>query len=87
MDMEDIIEQVRSYIAVMENIDVNIISADSHLVADIGMTSIDIIEMMCNLGSEYELPLENDVELSLSTVGSVAEYIYMKAPANISMGN
>ena len=87
MDMEDIIDQVRNYIAVMENIDANIISADSHLVVDIGMTSIDIIEMMCHLGSEYELPLENDVELSLSTVGSVAEYIHMKAPANISMWN
>ena len=79
--MEEILDQIRNYIAGMESIDADTISADSHLVIDIGLTSIDIIEMMCHFGAEYGLPLENDVELSLSTVRSVAEYIYAKSPA------
>lgn len=76
--MEQYIQKIKNYIAMMEDINIEEIEDDSHIIKDIGMSSLDIVEMMCYFEEEYSITIELGMETKLNTIQSVATYISSK---------
>ena len=51
------------------------ITKDSILLADLGMNSFDLINMVCVLEDEFDVEIPDRVIGNFKTVGDVADYI------------
>lgn len=69
------IEQIKELLAKQLKIDLNTIEDDSNILDDLGADSLDVVEMLMTLESEFGLIVPDEDVMSLKTVRSVAEYI------------
>jgi acyl carrier protein len=72
---EDIFNQVKEILIAEMGIDPEHIGRDSNLVNDLGMDSLDSIEVLCELEERFGLEIPDEVAEKLITVGQIVEYI------------
>ena len=68
-------EKVRDMIASQLQIDAASITPESRLVEDLRADSANVMVMILELETEFGLEVEDEVILSLKTVGDVVKYI------------
>ena len=75
-------EKVKKMLASQLNIDVKSISDSSRIVEDLGADSLDMMEMLMGLESEYSITIPDEVAENLKTVGDVARFLDKQAGKN-----
>jgi acyl carrier protein len=70
-----VFDKVRDMIAEQLQVDAAEITAESRLVEDLKADSANVMVMILELESEFGIEVEDDVILSLKTVGDVVSYI------------
>ena len=68
-------EKVRDMIAAQLQVDASTITPESRLVEDLKADSANVMVMILELESEFGIEVEDEVILSLKTVGDVVKYI------------
>ena len=67
-----VLDKLKEIIAAQFGIDVDVVSEDTDIVADLGADSLDVVEMMMALEEEYGVTIEDSKIPDLKTVGDVA---------------
>ncbi|MBA5850498.1 acyl carrier protein [Clostridium sp. cel8] len=70
-----IFEKIKKIIAEQLGIDENEIKLDSSFVDDLGADSLDIVELIMALETEFDLEIPDEEAEKISTVEDVVEYI------------
>lgn len=70
-----VFEKVRKLIAKQLEKDEKDIAAESRLVEDLGADSANVMVMILDLETEFGIDVEDDVIMTLKTVGDVVKYI------------
>ncbi len=70
-----VFEQVRDMIASQLQVDAATITPESRLVEDLKADSANVMVMILELEQHFEVEVEDEVILSLKTVGDVVKYI------------
>ncbi len=70
-----VFEQVRDMIASQLQVDAASITPESRLVEDLKADSANIMVMILELENQFNIEVEDEVILTLKTVGDVAKYI------------
>ena len=68
-------ERVKSVIADQLGVDEDTITMESSFVDDLGADSLDIVELIMGLESEFDLEIPDDQAEKISTVGDAVNYI------------
>ena len=70
-----VFEKVRDMIASQLQADASTITPESRLVEDLKADSANVMVMILELESEFGIEVEDEVILTLKTVGDVVDYI------------
>ncbi|MFL0268241.1 acyl carrier protein [Candidatus Clostridium radicumherbarum] len=70
-----IFEKVKDIIADQLGIDADEISMESSFMDDLGADSLDIVELIMALESEFDLEIPDEDAEKISTVANVVDYI------------
>jgi NADH dehydrogenase (ubiquinone) 1 alpha/beta subcomplex 1 len=76
--MEEITNEIIAYIAMLENIDTSELNGQTDLTKDAGMSSLDIVQMLCSFEEKYDLVFDDIVGMEINTIADVAEYMNTK---------
>ena len=68
-------ERVKSVIADQLGVDEDTITMESSFVDDLGADSLDIVELIMGLESEFDIEIPDDQAEKISTVGDAVNYI------------
>ena len=68
-------EKLQQIIAEVLNVDADEITMDTTFVDDLGADSLDIVELIMGLESEFDLEIPDDQAEKISTVGDAVNYI------------
>lgn len=68
-------EKIRNVIADQLSIDVEEINMESSFVDDLGADSLDIVELIMALETEFDIEIPDEDAEKITTVGDVVEYI------------
>lgn len=71
----DEFERVKSVIADQLGADESSITLESSFVDDLGADSLDIVELIMGLETEFEIEIPDDQAEKISTVGDAVNYI------------
>lgn len=69
------IEKVKELLAKQLRLEVASIEDDANILDDLGADSLEIVEMLMTLESEFGITVPDEDVMSLKTVRSVAEYL------------
>jgi acyl carrier protein len=69
------LSKVIDYIAAYQNIPAKKISEDTHFIKDLGMSSLDLIQLVCAAEEHFNVEFDEDRLGELMTVGSIACYL------------
>ena len=69
------IEKIKDLLAKQLRLDVNTIEDDANILDDLGADSLEVVEMLMTLESEFGIIVPDEDVMSLKTVRAVAEYI------------
>ena len=69
------IEKIKELLAKQLRLDVNNIEDDANILDDLGADSLEVVEMLMTLESEFGIVVPDEDVMSLKTVRAVAEYI------------
>lgn len=69
------IEKIKELLAKQLRLDVATIDDDANILDDLGANSLEIVEMLMTLESEFGILVPDEDVMELKTVRSVAEYI------------
>ena len=69
------LDKVREMIAGQLNLDVEKVTKDAEIVADLGADSLDMIEMLMSLEEEFGISVPDDVAQGLKTVEDIEKFI------------
>lgn len=70
-----VLNKVKALIAEQMNIDESKISPDSNIIKDLGADSLDIVEMLMNVESEWGLVIDDEDVPKLQRIKDVVAYI------------
>jgi acyl carrier protein len=70
-----VFEKVRDTIAEQLSIDANDINMESSFIDDLGADSLDIVELIMALETEFDIEIPDEDAEKITTVGSVVDYI------------
>lgn len=70
-----VLDKVKALIAEQMNIDESKISPDSDIIKDLGADSLDIVEMLMNVESEWGLVIDDEDVPGLTKIKDVVAYI------------
>ncbi len=70
-----IFEKLKDMIVDQLGISRDKIKLDSNIFDDLGADSLDIVEMLMEIESEWDIIIDDDDTTSLKTVGDVVKYI------------
>jgi acyl carrier protein len=73
-----ILEKVKKAVAEQLEIDVNGISEQNSLIGDLRADSLDIVQMLIAMESEFGIEFQDDEIKELKTVGDVAKFLQSK---------
>ncbi|MBR2404249.1 MAG: acyl carrier protein [Clostridia bacterium] len=74
-----VFEKVRDIVADQLGIDIDTITPDSSFIEELGADSLDVVELIMALETEFDLEIPEDEAENVSTVGDVVEYIKANA--------
>jgi acyl carrier protein len=66
---------IKEMIARKLNLDVSEITDDKHLIQDLGADSLDTVELVMELETEYDIDIADEDAETLVTVGAIKQYI------------
>ena len=69
------IEKVKDLLAKQLRLDVDTIEDDANILDDLGADSLEVVEMLMTLESEFGIIVPDEDVLELKTVRAVADYI------------
>ena len=69
------IEKIKDLLAKQLRLDVNTIEDDANILDDLGADSLEVVEMLMTLESEFGIIVPDEDVMELKTVRAVAEYI------------
>lgn len=75
------IEELIKYISSYQNIPVEKMNKESHLVKDLGMSSLDMMDLASAVEEHFGIEFEEDDLIDLLTVEKIANYIEMRREA------
>lgn len=70
-----VFEQVKESLAEILSKDVDMIDLDTKLVDDLGVDSIDSVELIMAVEEVYDITVPEEDAMAMKTVGDVVEYI------------
>ncbi|APQ95528.1 acyl carrier protein [Clostridium botulinum] len=70
-----IFEKIKATIAEQLSIDEDEITMESSFIDDLGADSLDIVELIMALETEFDLEIPDEDAEKISTVGDVVDYI------------
>jgi len=70
-----VFEKVRDMIAAQMQVEASTITPESRLVEDLKADSANVMVLILELETEFSIEVEDEIILTLKTVGDVAEYI------------
>lgn len=68
-------EKVKRVLAEQLGVDESIITPDSSFVDDLGADSLDIVELIMGLETEFDIEIPDEDAEKIATVGDAVEYI------------
>ena len=68
-------DKIKTLLADQLNIDESKITEDSDIIKDLGADSLDVVEMLMNLESEFDITIPEEDAQNLKTVGDLFRYI------------
>ncbi|MBR2616044.1 MAG: acyl carrier protein [Clostridia bacterium] len=69
------IDKVKELLSKQLKIELSTIEDDANILDDLGADSLDVVEMLMTLESEFGIVVPDEDVMGLKTVRSVAEYI------------
>ena len=72
------IEKIKEIISEKLNLDVTGLTKETRFKEDLGADSLDLFELIMALEDEYSIEIDQDDLESLTTVGSVEDYLAQK---------
>lgn len=75
MTTEEIFEKVRELVAERLNVDEDEVTEDAKFIDDLGADSLDIVELVMDLESEFDLEIPDEDAEAIATVVDAVEYI------------
>ncbi|MDR0951416.1 MAG: acyl carrier protein [Oscillospiraceae bacterium] len=73
-----ILEKVKHTLAKQLEISPDLISAETNIIRDLGADSLDLVELVMELESVYNIIITTDEAGDLSRVGAIASFIEKK---------
>ncbi len=70
-----VFDKIRDMIADQAGIDADSIKLESNILKDIGLDSLDIVELIMSAEDEWDIIIEDDDVASFATIGDVVNYI------------
>lgn len=70
-----ILEKLIEIVSAQLDIDAATISADTNLIEDLGVDSLDVVEMFMEVQDEFGVEIPDEDVDSIKTIGDMAEYI------------
>ncbi len=70
-----VFEKVKKIITEQLGIDEKEVTLESAFIEDLGADSLDIVELIMAMESEFDMEIEDDEVEDISTVGDVVNYI------------
>ena len=68
-------EKVKKVLAEQLGIDESVITLDSSFVDDLGADSLDIVELIMGLETEFDIEIPDEEAEKITTVGDAVDYI------------
>lgn len=76
MEKDDIIKKINSLLIQEFEIEENNISPNAHLKDDLGLESLDFVDIAANVKKEYGITLKGSDVTSIKTVGNLYDFVY-----------
>ena len=73
------LEKVVKIIADYQKIDPATITPDSRLVADLGLSSLDVVMLLCQFEDTFGIEIADEDLMSLTNIQSIVDYIRTKS--------
>lgn len=73
------LEKVVKIIADYQKIDPATITPDSRLVADLGLSSLDVVMLLCQFEDTFSIEIADEDLMSLTNIQSIVDYICAKS--------
>ena len=70
-----IYEKLRDFLSNQLGVDPGEIRPESNIIDDLGADSLDIVEMLTEMESEYNIIITDERVRELTTVGEIAEFL------------
>ena len=71
----DAFEKIRTVIVEQLGVDEDTVTLDSSFVDDLGADSLDIVELIMGLESEFDMEIPDEEAEMITTVGDAVKYI------------
>ncbi len=68
-------EKVKTVIVDTLNLDEDEITMEANLMEDLGVDSLDVVELVMALEEEFDMKISNEDASELKTVGAIVSYI------------
>ncbi len=75
-----VFEKVKNIVADQLGVDKETITRESSFIEELGADSLDVVELIMALETEFDLEIPEDEAENVSTVGDVVDYIKANAP-------
>jgi acyl carrier protein len=73
-----IVDRVIEFLKENNGLEAVDIQSNSKLVAELGLTSYDVVEMCCQLEAMFEIEIDENEITTIETVGDIVQYIETK---------
>lgn len=73
-----VLERIKEILAASFDVDIETLTADTKIAEDLGADSLDIVEILMDIESEYGIEIPDEDIESIKTIGDAAEYIQNK---------
>ena len=70
-----VFEKVRNIVSEQLGIDADQITLDSAFIEDLGADSLDVVELVLALETEFDMEIPEEEAENVSTIGDVCDYI------------
>ena len=74
-----VFEKVKDIVANQLGVDIDTITPESSFIEELGADSLDVVELIMALETEFDIEIPEDEAENVSTVGDVVEYIKANA--------
>ena len=78
MDRNAIFDKVKEYILMQLPVDEAKVSEDARMVEDLGADSANLMMLIMDLETEFNMTVEDDALGAIKTVGDIVDYIQKK---------